>query len=73
MVGDGRRRERYAEMLAAKQEPPLFINLVWTDYTRMANEIAAARVAKVASGGNRGGDGVTYSFVMPGLEPGIHV
>ena len=46
MVGDGRREKRYAEMLAAKQEPPLFINLVWTDYTRMANEIAAARVAK---------------------------
>ena len=37
---------RYADMLAAKEEPPLFFNLVWTDYTRMANEIAAARVAK---------------------------
>jgi hypothetical protein len=39
-------KQRYAEMLAAGQEPPLFLNLVWTDYTRMANEIAAARVAK---------------------------
>ena len=39
-------KERYAEMLAAKEEPPLFFNLVWIDYTRMANEIAAARVAK---------------------------
>jgi hypothetical protein len=39
-------KERYAEMLAAKQEPPLFLNLVWTDYTRMATEIAAARVAR---------------------------
>jgi hypothetical protein len=39
-------KARYAEMLAAGQEPPLFLNLVWTDYTRMANEIAAARVAK---------------------------
>lgn len=39
-------RVRCAEMLAAGQEPPLFLNLVWTDYTRMANEIAAARVAK---------------------------
>ena len=36
-------KQRYAEMLAANQEPPLFLNLVWTDYTRMANEIAAAR------------------------------
>jgi hypothetical protein len=39
-------KERYTEMLAAKQEPPLLLNLVWTDYTRMAAEIAAARVAK---------------------------
>lgn len=39
-------KERYAEMLAAGQEPPLFLNLVWADYTRMATEIAAARVAK---------------------------
>jgi hypothetical protein len=38
-------KERYAEMLATKQEPPLFLNLVWADYTRMAAEIAAARVA----------------------------
>jgi hypothetical protein len=38
-------KERYAEMLEAKQEPPLFLNLVWADYTRMATEIAAARVS----------------------------
>jgi hypothetical protein len=38
-------RERHAELLAAKQEPPLFLNLIWADYTRMATEIAAARVA----------------------------
>jgi hypothetical protein len=39
-------KQRYAEMLAANQETPLFLNLVWTDYTRMATEIAAARVAR---------------------------
>jgi hypothetical protein len=39
-------KQRYAEMLAAGQEPPLFLNLVWADYTRMATEIAAARIAK---------------------------
>jgi hypothetical protein len=38
-------KERYAEMLQAKQESPLFLNLVWADYTRMATEIAAARVS----------------------------
>ena len=35
-------KERYEEMLAAQQEPPLFLNLVWSDYGRMAAEIAAA-------------------------------
>src|ERR1700761_6741874 len=38
-------KERYAELAAAGQEAPLFLNLVWADYTRMATEIAAARVA----------------------------
>src|ERR1700748_1912903 len=38
-------RQRGADMLQAGQEPPLFLNLVWADYTRMATEIAAARVA----------------------------
>ena len=33
---------RYAEMLVAHQTPPLFINLVWTEYTRLAKEIASA-------------------------------
>ncbi len=37
--------ERCAEMLQAKQEPPLFLNLIWADYTRMAAGIAAARAA----------------------------
>ena len=35
--------ERYAQLLQAKQEPPLFLYLVWADYGRLANEIAAAR------------------------------
>jgi hypothetical protein len=38
-------RQRCAEMLQAGEVPPLFLNLVWSDYTRMATEIAAARVA----------------------------
>lgn len=38
-------KQRCADMLQAGQEPPLFLNLVWSDYTRMAAEIAAARVA----------------------------
>jgi hypothetical protein len=36
-------KERYARMLQAGQEPPLFLNLVWTDYGRLAGEIAAGR------------------------------
>jgi hypothetical protein len=37
-------KERCAQMLQAKQEPPLFLNLVWADYGRLAGEIAAMRV-----------------------------
>ena len=37
---------RYAEMLVAQQEPPLFLNLVWADYGRMATEIATAHAAR---------------------------
>jgi|SRR5947199_5057363 len=39
-------RERYAEILQAGEEPPLFLNLVWADYGRMAAEIAAAHAAR---------------------------
>lgn len=35
--------ERYAQLLQAGQEPPLFLYLVWADYGRLSNEIAAAR------------------------------
>ena len=40
--------ERYAQLLQAQQEPPLFLYLVWADYGRLANEIAAARVSRRA-------------------------
>ncbi|MDE5453185.1 hypothetical protein GWE18_09960 [Bradyrhizobium sp. CSA112] len=36
-------KARCAQMLQAQQEPPLFLNLVWADYGRLAGEIAAAR------------------------------
>ena len=39
-------KERYAQMLQARQEPPLFLYLVWADYGRLANEIAAARAGR---------------------------
>ena len=38
--------ERYAQLLHAKQEPPLFLYLVWADYGRLAAEIAAARISR---------------------------
>jgi len=41
-------KERYAQLLQAKQEPPLFLYLVWADYGRLANEIATARVSRRA-------------------------
>jgi hypothetical protein len=39
-------KERYAQLLQAQQEPPLFLYLVWVDYTRLATEIAAARALR---------------------------
>jgi hypothetical protein len=39
-------KDRYAQLLQTQQEPPLFLYLVWADYGRLANEIAAARVAR---------------------------
>jgi len=39
-------RERYTQLLQAQQEPPLFLYLVWADYGRLANEIAAARALR---------------------------
>lgn len=38
--------ERYGEMLKKGEEAPLFLNLVWADYGRMAAEIAAAHAAR---------------------------
>jgi hypothetical protein len=37
--------EGCAQLLAAEEAPPLFLYLVWTDYSRLAKEIAAARPA----------------------------
>ncbi|MBI5323100.1 hypothetical protein [Bradyrhizobium sp.] len=39
-------RERYAEMQKVGEAPPVFLNLVWADYGRMAAEIAAAHAAR---------------------------
>ena len=36
--------QRCAQMLAERQKPPLMLYLVWSDYTRLAKEIACAAV-----------------------------
>lgn len=38
--------ERYAQLLQSGKEPPLFLYLVWADYGRLADEIAAACAAR---------------------------
>lgn len=38
--------ERYVQLLQSGQEPPLFLYLVWADYGRLAEEIAAARTGR---------------------------
>ena len=37
---------RCAQMLAERQKPPLMLYLVWSDYTRLAKEIAIAAVMR---------------------------
>jgi hypothetical protein len=39
-------KQRYAEMLQAGEAPPLFLNLVWSEYGRMATEVAARHAAR---------------------------
>jgi hypothetical protein len=36
--------ERYGQMLASGEQPPLMLNLIWSEYTRLAKPIAAAAV-----------------------------
>jgi hypothetical protein len=36
--------ERCEQMLAAGQQPPLMLNLIWPEYTRLAKPIAAAAI-----------------------------
>ena len=36
--------ERYAQMLAAGEQPPLMLNLIWSEYTRLAKQVAAAAI-----------------------------
>jgi hypothetical protein len=33
---------RYTQMLSQQEKPPLLFNLIWTEYTRLAKEIASA-------------------------------
>jgi hypothetical protein len=36
--------DRCAQLLATKEQPPLMVYLVWSDYTRLAKQIAAAAI-----------------------------
>ena len=36
--------ERCGQMLANGEQPPLMLNLVWSEYTRLAKQIAAAAI-----------------------------
>src|SRR5436190_11179922 len=47
-------KERYAEVMQAGEMPPLFLNLVWADYSRMATEIAAAHASRRSNDARQG-------------------
>jgi len=36
--------ERCAQMLARQEQPPLMLYLIWSDYTRLAKQIAAVAI-----------------------------
>ncbi len=36
--------ERCGQMLANGEQPPLMLNLVWSEYTRLAKQIASAAI-----------------------------
>ncbi len=42
---------RFGEMLAAGEKPPLMLYLIWTDYTRLAKEVATAVLSRAIDGG----------------------
>jgi len=42
---------RCRQMIEAGEKPPLMLYLVWTDYTRLAKEIAAAGLSRAIEGG----------------------
>lgn len=41
--------ERCAQMLANGEQPPLMLNLIWSEYTRLAKQIAAAAIFGVSA------------------------
>lgn len=46
---------RCRQMLAEGEKPPLMFYLVWTDYTRLAREVAAAGLSRAIEGGAASG------------------
>jgi hypothetical protein len=42
---------RCRQMIEAGEKPPLMLYLIWTDYTRLAKEIAAAGLSRTIEGG----------------------
>ena len=45
---------RCRQMIADGEKPPLMLYLVWTDYTRLAKEVAAAGLSRAIDRGARG-------------------
>jgi len=64
---------RFGEMLAAGEKPPLMLYLIWTDYTRLAKEIAAAVLGRAINGAGaaeRDALAQTMSRLQGANEPG---
>jgi hypothetical protein len=60
---------RCRQMLAEGETPPLMFYLVWTDYTRLAKEIAAAVLSRAIKSGAAPADLDTFMQTMARLQP----
>jgi hypothetical protein len=59
---------RCRQMLANGEKPPLMLYLVWTDYTRLAKEVAAAGLGRAIERGAAPADREALAQAMAGLQ-----
>jgi hypothetical protein len=59
---------RCSQMLAEGEKPPLMLYLVWTDYTRLAKEVAAAGLNRAINGDAASANPDVFMQIMDRLQ-----